>query len=127
MKLHCLSGLLFVSGSLVWLAGPAGAVPVAAKPAPASPAKAAGPAAAAVATEPAEIVVPKEALGGSSALEVRFPSPMIAPGQVGLEVEIASVLEIKPALAGTFRWQSTRSGILQTEGVLPLDTTWRIA
>ena len=124
MKLNYLPGLLFVGGYCAVLTCPAGAAAEASgkPPAAAAAAKATAPAA-----DQAEIVVPKEPLGGATALEVRFPSPMIGAGQVGQQVEIASVLEIKPALAGTFRWQSTRSGMLQTEGVLPLGTAWKIS
>ena len=127
MKLKHLPGLFAIGGYCAVLISPAGAAPVAVK-SPATAVKA--PAAAGkslTAVEQAEIIVPKEPLGGPAALEVRFPSPMIGSGQVGQEVEIAGVLDIKPALAGTFRWQSTRSGTLQTEGVLPLGTAWRIS
>ena len=120
MKLNRISGLVFVSAYCLVLAVPGGAAPVAAGKSAAAVAKGASPA------QQAEILVPKEPLGGSTALEVRFPSPMIGAGQVGQEVDIANILEIKPALAGTFRWQSTRSGTLQTQGLLPLGMAWKI-
>ena len=120
MKLNRLPGLVFVGGYCAVLAGPAGAAPAASAKPPAAAVKASA------AAEQAEIILPKEPLGGATALEVRFPSPMVGPGQVGQEVDIAGVLDIKPALAGTFRWQSTRSGTLQTEGVLPLGTAWKM-
>ena len=122
MKLNLLPGLVFVGGYCVALAGAAEAAPAAAAKPPAATVKTA-----ALAAEQAEIIVPKDPLGGPAALEVRFPSPMIGAGQVGQEVDIASVLDIKPALTGTFRWQSTRSGTLQPVGVLPLGTAWKIS
>ncbi len=118
MKLSCLPGLVFVGGFIV-----GGVLPAVGQPG-GRPAAAVAPAV--KVAESAEILVPKEPLGGATALEVRFPVPMIGAAQVGQEVPAATILEIRPALAGTFRWQSTRSGVLQTEGVLPLGMTWKV-
>ena len=123
MKLNSAPGV-FLVGSACWLllatAGGAPPAKVPAAPAPQKPVVV-------KAAELAGIVVPKEPLGTAAALEVRFPSPMIPAAGVGEAVDAANVLEIKPAWRGKFRWQSTRSGTLEPEGLLPLGDGWRIA
>ena len=123
MKLNSAPGV-FLVGSACWVllatagAAPPGKVPAAAVTPKPVVVKAA---------ELAEIMVPKEPLGTAAALEVRFPSPMISAAGVGEAVDAANVLDIKPAWHGKFRWQSTRSGTLDLEGLLPLGDGWRIA
>ncbi|MDB6070101.1 MAG: hypothetical protein JWL81_1272, partial [Verrucomicrobiales bacterium] len=133
MKLHYAPGLVLVGSALIWLtAGPGFAAPgekgspgvPAAKPGTVTVIKAA---AAAAAAEKAELVIPAEPLGGSTALEVRFASPMVPAAMVGQTVAAETVLDIKPALKGKFRWQSTRSGSLESEGILPLGTGWKVS
>ena len=123
MKLNSAPGV-FLVGSACWvLLATAGAAPPGKVPAaPVTPKPVVIKAA-----ELAEIMVPKEPLGTAAALEVRFPSPMISAAGVGEAVDAANVLEIKPAWRGKFRWQSTRSGTLDLEGLLPLGDGWRIA
>lgn len=86
------------------------------------------------AAAPAEVIIPESGLtpatpapapiegqpqnATAAQIEVRFPAPMIPAAQVNQEVDAAQILEIKPALAGKFRWRSTQSGTL-TLSALP--------
>ncbi len=67
----------------------------------------------------AEIVLPKEPLGGATFLEVRFATAMVKAEITGKTTDAAEVLEIKPPLAGVFRWQSVRSGTFEPAGGFP--------
>lgn len=57
--------------------------------------------------------------------ELRFDSPMIKGDRVGLVVT-NSPLDIQPALAGTFTWLSTRSGVFTPSEPLALNTTYQL-
>ncbi len=58
----------------------------------------------------AEIDIQPQELAPDSTIEVRFPTAMVGKERVGT-VEAAAPLDVKPELAGEFKWTSTRSGI----------------
>src|SRR2546422_8912940 len=58
----------------------------------------------------------------SSAFELRFAEPMIADDVVG-KANAEPALAIKPAMAGTWRWVSTQSGVFLPCAPPPMGTT----
>ncbi len=130
MKAPSFPGLLLAGSACAMLWATAAAAP------PGKPGASAGPAgpnatgvkaAPASKAEAAEIVVPQDPLGGLQTVEVRFPSPMIVAAQVGETVDAATILDIRPSWPGRFRWQSSRSGTFEPEGVVPLGGEWELA
>jgi uncharacterized protein YfaS (alpha-2-macroglobulin family) len=78
----------------------------------AAPAKVAAPVKAVAITETsleAEIDVQPPELAPASTIELRFPTAMIPPEQVGKVADVSPLI-IDPALSGEFMWTSTRSG-----------------
>ena len=60
----------------------------------------------------------------ASTVEFRFPAPMVGPDALGPAAATPFVFD--PALPGQFTWLSTRSGVFQPQGPLPLGTTWEV-
>ena len=57
----------------------------------------------------AELIIEPKTLNPKSTLEVRFDTPMIERGRVGMEEKV-SPLVVEPNIGGVFKWTSTRSG-----------------
>jgi uncharacterized protein YfaS (alpha-2-macroglobulin family) len=57
-------------------------------------------------------------------VEFRFPSPMVAPTDLGPAAEPPVVFD--PQLPGRFTWLSTRSGTFEPEGEPGLGQSWRV-
>lgn len=57
----------------------------------------------------AEIDIQPAELAPNSTIEVRFPTAMVAPDQIG-KVAATSPLVVNPVLSGEFMWTSSRSG-----------------
>lgn len=89
----CLAALAPLSGSMAAPAKKSAAAP-APKPEPALE---------------AEFTIQPAELSPESTIEVVFPTPVVSKDKVGT-VEAESPLLVKPALAGSFQWVSTRSG-----------------
>ncbi|HEX7652898.1 MAG TPA: hypothetical protein VF607_05295, partial [Verrucomicrobiae bacterium] len=68
-----------------------------------------------------ELVVGSDPLTPGSTFELRFTEPMVAESLVGTAAA-ESPLIIKPPVAGTFTWLSTRSGVFTPGEPLKLAT-----
>ena len=56
-------------------------------------------------------------------LEFRFPSPMVAPDNLGPAAAPPVIFD--PSLPGAFTWLSTRSGVFSPDGPLPMGASWQ--
>ncbi|HWB02010.1 MAG TPA: alpha-2-macroglobulin family protein [Verrucomicrobiales bacterium] len=74
-----------------------------------------------------EITDPEGALGAGKDVEVNFSVPMVPESQKGKTVPVASVLDIKPALAADLVWESSRSATLKLKGPVPPGSSYRIS
>ncbi len=74
----------------------------------------------------AELFITPETLNPSSTLELRFETPMVDKARVG-SVEKDSPLVGDPAVAGEFKWTSTRSGQFRFTEPPRFATTYKFA
>lgn len=64
-------------------------------------------------------------LGPTTAFELRFDEPAVTMAEVGLAAEQSPLIFVPP-VAGTFVWQSRRSGVFTPWAPLRLDTRYRL-
>ncbi len=73
-----------------------------------------------------QLLLPSRQLEPTSTFELRFPTEMVPPDQVGKPASV-SPLVFAPAMDGQFVWLSSRSGTFAPKGVLPLGTKYQIS
>jgi alpha-2-macroglobulin len=73
-----------------------------------------------------ELVLNSEAPAPATTFELRFDTPMVAVGQVGMTTTNPPLL-ITPGLAGAFTWLSPRSGVFAPTEPLALDTHYDLS
>ena len=61
----------------------------------------------------------------TSTFEIQFDEPVATPEAVGQEAA-STPIELHPAVTGTFRWLTERSGVFTPAEALPLGVTFRI-
>lgn len=76
------------------------------------------------AAEPSVTMIPESGeMQPTSTLEFRFAAPMVQSDELGPAAQ--SPIVFQPDLPGDFTWLSTRSGVFNPRGPLPLGGTWR--